>query len=96
MVVQEKEGMLGRYSGRGRTAKALKRYTMITGKIFVPPLHGISRRKGSRTTVRRPETCPPPDLVKREFSALAPNRLWVVDMHLCPQRGSVSVLDGGP
>jgi hypothetical protein len=58
-------------------------------------LASISRRKGSRTTVRRPETCPPPDLVKREFSALAPHRLWVVDMYLCPQHGSVSVLGGG-
>ena len=35
-------------------------------------LQGVSRRKGPRTTVRRPEARPAPDLVDRDFTASAP------------------------
>ena len=40
------------------------------------------RRKEARTTLRsRTERIPPaPDLVKRNFSPQAPNRLWVADI----------------
>ena len=41
-------------------------------------LRGISRAKGPRTTKPAPETGRPSDLVKRRFTAPAPNRLWVL------------------
>ena len=46
-------------------------------------LRGISRAKGPRTTV--PGTVPDtrPDLVDREFTATAPNQLWVADITYC-------------
>lgn len=43
-------------------------------------LQGVSRRKGFRTTVRCPETCPAPDLVERVFTVSGPDRLWVADI----------------
>ncbi|WP_170963571.1 IS3 family transposase [Cellulosimicrobium cellulans] len=46
-------------------------------------LRGISRAKGPRTTIpgSGPETRP--DLVERDFTATAPNRLWVCDITYC-------------
>ena len=46
-------------------------------------LRGITRAKGPRTTIRGtgPETRP--DLVERNFTAVAPNRLWVCDITYC-------------
>lgn len=43
-------------------------------------LAGISRRKGFRTTRRSAEAKPAADLVQRQFSAPAPDRLWVADI----------------
>ena len=43
-------------------------------------LAGISRRKGVRTTRRDGRTRPAPDLVQREFTVDAPDRLWVADI----------------
>ena len=43
-------------------------------------LAGVSRRKGVRTTQRRKEARPAPDLVDRNFTAEAPDRLWVADI----------------
>ncbi len=43
-------------------------------------LQGVSRRKAPHTTQRKPGACPAPDLVQRDFSAEAPNRLWVADI----------------
>jgi putative transposase len=43
-------------------------------------LQGISRRKGPRTTVRDAQTRPALDLVNRDFTAVAPKRLWVADI----------------
>ena len=43
-------------------------------------LQGVSRRKAPRTTQRKPGARPAPDLVQRNFSASAPNRLWVADI----------------
>ena len=42
-------------------------------------LHGVSRCRKVRTTIADPTPTRPPDLVKRDFTAPAPNRLWVVD-----------------
>ena len=43
-------------------------------------LRGISRTKGPRTTVPGPGPDTRPDLVDREFTAEAPNQLWVADI----------------
>ncbi len=43
-------------------------------------LAGVSRRKGARTTQRRKEARPAPDLVNRNFTAETPDRLWVADI----------------
>lgn len=47
-------------------------------------LQGVSRRKGTRTTVRRPDRRPAPDLVQRDFTAGEPNQLWVADITYIP------------
>ena len=43
-------------------------------------LRGISRAKGPRTTVAGLGPDTRPDLVEREFTATAPNQLWVADI----------------
>ncbi|KPI09927.1 Integrase catalytic region [Actinobacteria bacterium OV450] len=43
-------------------------------------LHGVIRAKSPRTTRPAPETNRPADLVKRRFTATAPNQLWVADI----------------
>ena len=47
-------------------------------------LVGISRRKGCRTTSRDESARPAPDLVERDFTAEAPDRLWVADITYVP------------
>ena len=47
-------------------------------------LRGISRRKGTRTTVRDTRTRAAPDLVERDFTADALDRLWVADITYIP------------
>jgi len=42
-------------------------------------LHGVSRSRRVRTTVPNPAAARPADLVGRNFTAPAPNRLWVLD-----------------
>jgi putative transposase len=49
-------------------------------------LTGVSRRKGMRTTQRDETARPAPDLVARDFTAAAPNRLWVADITYIPTR----------
>jgi len=43
-------------------------------------LQGCYRRKGPRTTRRALDAVPAPDLVRRDFTAPAPDRLWVADI----------------
>jgi putative transposase len=43
-------------------------------------LRGVIRAKSPRTTRPAPETARPADLVKRQFTATAPNELWVADI----------------
>lgn len=43
-------------------------------------LEGVSRRRGPRTTLRDPREAAAPDLVERDFTALAPDALWVADI----------------
>jgi putative transposase len=48
-------------------------------------IRGVSRRRGFVVTTRRdPAQRPAPDLVRRQFSAEAPNQLWVADMTYVP------------
>ncbi len=47
-------------------------------------LHGVSRRKGCRTTIRNGDACPAPDLVERNFTVTAPDQLWVADITYIP------------
>jgi transposase InsO family protein len=44
-------------------------------------LRGVAKEKGIRTTIGEgAETARPADLVKRKFTATAPNQLWVADL----------------
>jgi len=47
-------------------------------------LKGVCRRKWVTTTVRDADAQPAADLVERQFSADAPNRLWVADITYIP------------
>jgi putative transposase len=47
-------------------------------------VHGVSRRKQFVTTRRDERARPAPDLVARQFQAMAPNRLWVADITYIP------------
>jgi putative transposase len=43
-------------------------------------LSGLVRRRKGRTTIRVPGIATAPDLVRRDFTPAAPNRLWVADL----------------
>jgi len=45
---------------------------------------GVHRRRGVRTTRRGPDETAATDLVKRDFTATAPNELWVADITYVP------------
>lgn len=60
----------GSSHGRKRVARLMR----LTGLV------GVSRRKSSKTTHRDRSARPAPDLVRRNFSASGPNRLWVADI----------------
>jgi putative transposase len=45
---------------------------------------GVCRRRGIRTTRRDKDARPAPDLVDRNFTASAPNQLWVADITYVP------------
>lgn len=49
-------------------------------------LAGVSRRKRIKTTLRDKRARPAPDLVTRNFSADAADRLWVADITYVPTR----------
>ena len=72
--------------GYRRTWKALRREGVAVGRDRVKRLmraHGIqgAKRRGKpwRTTIADPAAQRRPDLVKRHFTAPAPDRLWVAD-----------------
>jgi putative transposase len=76
------------YSVYGREEKvwwALNREGIVVGRCRVERLMralglvGAVRGKKVRTTVSDPDGVRAPDLVKRQFTAGAPNRLWVAD-----------------
>ncbi len=47
-------------------------------------LAGCHRRRRTRTTIADPAHAPAPNLVTRDFAALAPNRLWLRDITYLP------------
>ena len=64
----------GRHVGKKRVARLMRQ----------AGLTGVSRRRGMRTTQRDETARPAPDLVARDFTAAAPNRLWVADITYVP------------
>lgn len=64
----------GVHVGRKRVARLMR----------AAGLQGVSRRKQFRTTVRDETARPAPDLVDRQFTAAAPDRLWVADITYIP------------
>ena len=53
-------------------------------------IEGVCRRRRSRTTRSDPAAPRPADLVKRDFTATAPNQLWVTDLTYTCRHGPVS------
>lgn len=47
-------------------------------------LAGVSRRRGTQTTLRGEAARPAPDLVDRDFTAEGPDQLWVADITYIP------------
>jgi putative transposase len=47
-------------------------------------IYGVSRRKGTFTTIRNRDARPAPDLVDRNFRAERPDQLWVADITYIP------------
>ena len=64
----------GRHVGHKRVARL-----MSTAELY-----GASRRRWVTTTVRDRAAKPAPDLIERNFTATAPNRLWVADISYIP------------
>jgi len=65
----------GERHGRKRIARLMREARLV----------GASHRKGGPITTRRDvEARPAPDLVDRDFTATAPNQLWVADITYVP------------
>jgi len=65
----------GEKHGRKRVARLMRAAGLV----------GASRRRAGVTTTRRDkEARPAPDLVDRNFTATAPNRLWIADITFVP------------
>ncbi|MEV5898332.1 IS3 family transposase [Nonomuraea fuscirosea] len=60
--------------GRKRVARLMRR----------AGLAGVSRRRGSRTTIADGRAAAASDLVKRQFIAAEPNRVWTADITYVP------------
>lgn len=60
--------------GQKRIARLMRAHGLV----------GVSRRRGVRTTRRGPVETPAADLVRRDFTASAPNQLWVADITYVP------------
>jgi len=56
----------------------------VTRLMAAAGLAGVSRRKGTTTTRRDRDARPAPDLVERDFTAAAPDQLWVADITYIP------------
>ena len=69
-------GARGVCVGRKRVARLMRSVALA----------GVSRRKRPHTTVRSRGVAKAPDLVQRQFTAEAPDRLWVADITYVPTR----------
>jgi putative transposase len=58
-----------------------KRVARLMGRLG---LQGVTRRKGTFTTVRERDARPAPDLVDRNFVVPGPDQLWVADITYIP------------
>ncbi|WP_307220573.1 IS3 family transposase [Microbacterium sp. SORGH_AS_0888] len=62
-----------------------------TGRLMrAAGIEGARRSKRVKTTCPDPAAARHPDLVKREFTATAPNRLWVTDLTFVPTWAGVA------
>ena len=62
-----------------------------TGRLMrAAGIEGATRAKRVKTTRPDPAAARHPDLVKREFTATAPNRLWVTDLTFVPTWAGVA------
>jgi len=62
-----------------------------TGRLMrAAGLHGATRSKRVKTTRPDPAAVRHPDLVNRQFTATAPNRLWVMDLTFVPTWAGVA------
>ncbi|EZP44167.1 Mobile element protein [Micrococcus luteus] len=62
-----------------------------TGRLMrAAGIKGATRSKRVKTTRPDPTAARHPDLVKREFTAPAPNRLWVTDLAFVPTWAGVA------
>jgi putative transposase len=62
-----------------------------TGRLMrAARIEGATRSKRVKTTRHDPTAARHPDLVKREFAATAPNRLWVTDLTFVPTWAGVA------
>ena len=53
-------------------------------------IEGVKRSRRVKTTTTDPAGARHPDLVKRDFTATAPNQLWVTDLTFVPTWGGVA------
>jgi putative transposase len=67
-----------KFAGLGVGRKRVARLMRTAG------LAGASRRKWIQTTLRDRRARPAPDLVRRDFTAAQPDRLWVADITYIP------------
>ena len=71
--------------GRRKMTALLRRQGLVVSKRQVDRLmrdlgiNGLVRGKGTRTTIQDRNAARAPDLLDRDFTALAPNRRWVAD-----------------
>lgn len=72
--------VLAEIKERGTLAAQKRIARLMAGAGLV----GISRRHSVRTTIRGRKTATIPDLVKRDFRAESPNKLWIADITYVP------------
>jgi len=78
-----------RAGGEKHCRKRIARLMRAAGLV------GASRRRNGVTTTRRdPDAPPAPDLVDRDFTATAPDQLWVADITFVPTANGFLYLAG--
>jgi len=67
-------------------------YNRVARLMRLAGLQGVSRRRSVRTTRQDAKATSPSDLVNRDFSAQAPNQLWLADITHIPTLSGVVYL----